>query len=260
MYFKTLRSTKYFAIAALSLGLTWTSCQKDLTPEQEEAKNLEQDLEFMNSLNSMTQLGESAIASGAQGKKSEGCAGLDIQTVGDSLYVVLSFGEECEEGTGVLTVKFKSSDVFNPLKGWVMVAENFTNDEAVFNGTQYVGEATENEAGNLYRVVEDDFRIHTLTGEEVMRHTARKMQERIAGADTPFILADDKVAITGAFNTETIAGYSRSGEVTEALIFSMECAEVVEGILNVRYERGWEFEVDYGNGDCDQSWTVTQTK
>lgn len=101
----------------------------------------------------------------------------------------------------------------------------------------------------------------TLTDEDGTR-TWSSERERvwIEGDETLIDWTDDKYSITGTYEGTNVNGTPYSIEVTNALIYSLECYQVVEGTLDYTItldSKEHTATVDYGSGSCDGLATVS---
>lgn len=88
--------------------------------------------------------------------------------------------------------------------------------------------------------------------------TANRTRTWTAGFNT-FILADDRYSISGSANGSNSAGVQWSALITEPLIVNMAlgCRQIVSGKKVVTPTNRPERTIDYGNGACDNTFTVT---
>lgn len=88
--------------------------------------------------------------------------------------------------------------------------------------------------------------------------TANRQRTWTAGFNT-FILADDRYSITGTANGSNSNGVQWTATITEPLIVNMAigCRQIVSGKKVVTPSNRPERIIDYGNGQCDNTFTVT---
>ena len=67
---------------------------------------------------------------------------------------------------------------------------------------------------------------------------------------------DNVFNVTGSWNTEFSSGFTRSGNVTEALRREATCVHFVDGVVDIT-QNGNQGSLDYGDGTCDNVAVVT---
>lgn len=92
-------------------------------------------------------------------------------------------------------------------------------------------------------------------GGKTVQWNAERYREWIAGADTPFQPFDDVYLISGEA-TSSIGDITMTRTITEPLRKEIGCFYYVSGKVLVQYTL-LQYEIDYGNGDCDKVITLT---
>lgn len=88
-------------------------------------------------------------------------------------------------------------------------------------------------------------------------HSGIKDAVQIDGANTPNTLLDDIFLITGNHKVTNAAGKTKDAHITEALQKKTVCENIGTGKLKVVSGDGQDALIDFGNGDCDKTATVS---
>ena len=187
----------------------------------------------------------------------ESCAEITQEILDDGGFkIVIDYGEEgCEEFgeliKGKITIIWRKEN-FNFT--CTEIYENFSYGDVVINGTTtYTSSFTDNMmSGDMVWEGSEDL---TLTfGDEVITIKG-KFKE---------ILTEESYTITeGTYEFSSSKGYSFTYEITKPLVYLFSCENVcipVEGTEEISYTEDGEtcnFVVDYGDGTCDNIYTVT---
>ena len=186
----------------------------------------------------------------------ETCATVTESRLDDGTFVmVIDYGEEgCDEnGTfikGKITISWQETEVaFTCTEEY----ENLSYDEITLNGkTTYSSSWIEMTTGELtWEGTEDliiDMPDETIT---LNGHFKDKM------TDNQYIMSE------GEYNYSSSQGYSFKYKITKPLVFDYSCENScipVEGTEEISYTEAGEttdFTIDYGDGSCDNIYTVT---
>jgi hypothetical protein len=93
-------------------------------------------------------------------------------------------------------------------------------------------------------------------GKTIERTIAHK-REWVAGFMTPY-LWDDECLITGSANGKNADGVSYLRTITSALNWKRVCTFIVSGVVKIEREGAEPFELNYGDGECDNKAVVTR--
>lgn len=88
-------------------------------------------------------------------------------------------------------------------------------------------------------------------------HSGIKDAVQIGGANSPNTLLDDIFLITGNHKVTNAAGKTKDAHITEALQKKAVCENIGTGKLKVVSGDGQDALIDFGNGDCDKTATVS---
>ncbi|NOR75698.1 MAG: hypothetical protein GQ525_11115 [Draconibacterium sp.] len=113
-----------------------------------------------------------------------------------------------------------------------------------------------NESGNLtFTKTVSDAKL-TYPDESTITWACEKFSEQVEGGAT-FLFADDVWSVTGTGSGVDLDGNSYTMKTTSALIYNNGCFYPVSGIVEIATE-GLELKViNYGDGECDKTITVT---
>lgn len=100
--------------------------------------------------------------------------------------------------------------------------------------------------------------VFTFDNGLVITRTAKKTREWIEGLETNTDQLDDKIQITGIVNATTSEGDVYVKEIVVPLIKIGDCRFIVEGIVEISENGTTALKIDYGNGECDSTATLTK--
>jgi hypothetical protein len=131
----------------------------------------------------------------------------------------------------------------------------YVNDNKV-EGTKTVTNMGLNSSGQIYYNVEVDGIVTMSTG-EVINYTSSRVRTFTNGYTTPSIFLDDEYAITLNSNATVSNGDSYEAHTTEALKVKVGCGYIKSGVLSITPSGKPERVIDYGDGTCDATFTIT---
>jgi hypothetical protein len=131
----------------------------------------------------------------------------------------------------------------------------YVNDNKV-EGTKTVTNMGINSSGQIYYNVEVDGIVTMSTG-EVINYTSSRVRTFTNGYTTPSIFLDDEYAITLNSNATVSNGDSYEAHTTEALKVKVGCGYIKSGVLSITPSGKPERVIDYGDGTCDATFTIT---
>jgi len=187
----------------------------------------------------------------------ETCATITQTKNDDGSYtMVMDYGTDgcMEYGTlmkGKITTTWKMTDTRFQFDE---VFEDFYIDEVTMDGEVVYRESSLGEDGlNFVWSGNEDLKF-TFSDGEVVDMTATYKEKDDAESHT---------VLEGSYTYVSSSGYSFSYEVTKPLVYSRICEDSfipVEGIEKINYsdgEENEEFIMDYGDGTCDNKYTIT---
>lgn len=131
----------------------------------------------------------------------------------------------------------------------------YVNDNKV-EGTKTVTNMGPNSSGQIYYNVDVDGIVTMSTG-EVINYTSSRVRTFTNGYTTPSIFLDDEYAITLTSNATVSNGDSYEAHTTEALKVKVGCGYIKSGVLSITPSGKPERVIDYGDGTCDATFTIT---
>ncbi|MGZ5243936.1 MAG: hypothetical protein ACXWEY_09200 [Bacteroidia bacterium] len=135
-----------------------------------------------------------------------------------------------------------------------------TFDNYTVNGNKVEGEKTvtnmgKNAAGNLvFKIEVKGAKITTANG--IITWESKREREWMAGQNTATI-SDDEYAISGSAKGTNRNGKKFEVTIIDPLHIKIGCKWITKGSLEIKPEDKLKRTVDYGNGTCDNTATVT---
>ncbi|MGE0077679.1 MAG: hypothetical protein AB7S48_07460 [Bacteroidales bacterium] len=96
----------------------------------------------------------------------------------------------------------------------------------------------------------------TFTDGTTYTRTCERTRTWADGYSTPYYVWDDVYTVEGTDSGQNRKGYTYTHQITNALMYQLGCRWIVEGTIEMTVN-GDTATVDYGNGECDNSATVT---
>lgn len=136
-----------------------------------------------------------------------------------------------------------------------------TPDDYYVNGNHVQGTKTvtnlgPNSDGNLQFSVVVNGTLTAADGSWTATHHAQRTRTWIQGEDTPGLL-DDVYLITGGGNGVNRNGTAYAVSITSALRVAIGCPFITQGTVSITPEGRPVRTIDYGNGSCDGTFTVS---
>ncbi|WP_139149392.1 hypothetical protein [Ulvibacter litoralis] len=186
------------------------------------------------------------------------CTTVEIVLTGDGGTIVIDFGDECELNNGAV-VSGKISMIFGAfVNGTRTISYTFDNYTYNGNGVEGGGEILReiaNQNGNPQSTVNESIVVSFPSVNITASRTGMRVVEWTEGFFNGNWF-DNVFEITGNWQTTFSNGFSRSGEVTQALIRELSCQYIVSGRLVVT-QNNESGEFDWGDGTCDNQATFT---
>ena len=131
----------------------------------------------------------------------------------------------------------------------------YVNDNKV-EGTKVVTNMGLNVSGQPYYNVEINGTVTMSTG-EIINYTSSRVRTFTSGYTTPNIFIDDEYAITLNSNATVTGGDSYEAYTTSPLVVKVGCGYVKKGVISITPSGKPERVIDYGDGACDATFTIT---
>ncbi|MEN8118084.1 MAG: hypothetical protein ABFS16_13960 [Bacteroidota bacterium] len=263
---KNLRKLSGLFLVVTGLFL-FNSCNKnEAVTEDFVAKTTVRD--YIGMINSFTLLAEEELTSSDNGLKSASfsdCLNITVHPNEDGNFWprswTLDFGtENCE----TYLEHNKRGKIHVSLSDWWKNEGSFreiTFEDFYFNDNKMEGVKTilntgKNEAGNLTFTKKITDAKLTYTDSTSMIWSCEKQSEQVEGGET-ILFADDVWSVTGDGSGINLDGKNYTMEITTALVYKKGCFYPVSGVVEISTE-GEELKViNYGDGECDKTITVT---
>lgn len=269
-----------FTLITATTLLVAVSCKKDNENEEAETPNnstIVDNSKIENAYNEMSNISDQAITgelvfykSGkvtfADGKeeafeKTPCNVIITIDTTSSPKSVTVDWGNtncDCNDGKqrrGKIVTTFTGSYF---AQGTVIThtpVDYFVNDMKI-DGTMTVENMGNNASGQPYYNVNIDGTV-TKPDNVVIDYTSSRVRTFVLGYDTPLNFWDDQYDITGNANASYSTGGGYTAEVTSPIRIKIGCGFPTQGKLSFTPTGLSTRYIDYGNGTCDYTFTVT---
>lgn len=168
-----------------------------------------------------------------------GCTSNDGKTRSGRI-IISSTGRYFETGTVVTTTP-----------------DNYVVNGNQISGTRVVTNTGNNSSGQPTFSVSVNGTVVLADNGGTITWSATRTRTWTAGYNTPFLFADDEITLSGSSNGSNSNGGSWTTSITVPLVYKRYCHQFVSGVRMVTPENKPQRTFDYGNGDCDNSATVT---
>ncbi|MCW8979762.1 hypothetical protein [Altibacter sp.] len=180
------------------------------------------------------------------------CTTITITPNGNGGTIVLDFGTSCTLNNGSVVsgkINLEYGAIVDGTRTINYSFENYTyNGHGVTGGGEIVRDI-ENENGNPSSTVNETITVSFEGTEITATRVGLRVAEWIEGVGSG-TWTDNVYSITGNWNTTFSNEFSRSGEVTEALIRKLNCLYLVSGTLDIS-QQALTGTLDFGDGNCD---------
>jgi hypothetical protein len=133
---------------------------------------------------------------------------------------------------------------------------NYYVNDILIEGTKTVENMGLNSAGKPYFNVEIDGEATFPTG-ETMTYISSRVRTWTAGYNTPIYRWDDTYEISGSASGDHSNGNSFVSSITSPIGINIGCGFPVSGVIDFTPSGLPTRTIDYGNGTCDQTFTIT---
>lgn len=187
------------------------------------------------------------------------CTTITVSPNGDgSGNVLVDFGDGCTLNNGALVsgqVMLDYTTVQNESRTITYVYDNFTYNGNEVSGGGTVNRILENANGNPQSDLTASITVYFPTQDVTATRDANRTREWIEGVGSG-TWTDNVFSVTGNWDTSFSSGFTRSGEVTEALRREATCPHFVSGTLAIS-QNNINGVLNYGDGTCDNIAVVT---
>ena len=248
----------FLLIPALALALA--SCRKDKT----EAPDMDYRAASDNAraddvFNDMLSMVEKAVDD--NGLRDECNATVTFDTTTTPRTITIDFGEvNCTAPNGRLRRGKILVSYTGPYRqaGTVITITplNYYVNNNLVTGTKTVTNMGTDQNGHLYYTVTVNGSLTAADGSWTATHQANRVRTWIQGSDTPTLL-DDVYEITGSGSGVNRNGIAYTVNITNALRVAIGCPFITAGTVQVTPQDRPTRTIDYGNGSCDGTFSVT---
>lgn len=261
--------TKSIGLLVVALTVTFlTSCQKD------EISNEDTIAQFSLADNSRAAQADNAVDAsltiidngyqeGEEGRSQlsslfTDCTTITIEPNGNGGVITLDFGDGCTLNNGAV-VSGKIVLEYGAIIGGTRTI-NYTfvdytyNQNSVMGGGEVFREIA-NEDGNPQSTVNEAITVSFPNTDITATRTGTRISEWVEGVGSGVWL-DNVYHVTGNWDTVLTNGFTRSGNVTQALVAKVSCPYLVSGVLDVT-QNTLSGAIDWGDGACDNQATIT---
>ena len=133
--------------------------------------------------------------------------------------------------------------------------EYYVNNNLVL-GTKTITNLGLDANDNIHFAIAVSGSLTAADGSWTATHTAARTRTWIQGSDTPE-LEDDVYLITGGGSGTNRKGLPYTVNITQALRVALNCPVITQGTVQITPASGVVRTIDYGNGTCDGTFTVT---
>jgi hypothetical protein len=264
---KNQKFIKGGVILLTSFGLLMTSCSKDddSTTAAEDHSMAEQSNDDMDAMSDEAETGGKLSSF-----KTDQAGGIlsDSVTVsyickGDTNSYVIDFGTSgitCKDGK-VRKGKVKFTRIGSP---WTAnTVRTTTTDGYSVNGNSV--DATRSVTFNGLTAtnghpswnITATYTITLADGSGTVSGSTNRLREWSVGSSTPYDRTDDVFVVSGTASGSKASGVSYDVEITTPLTIKVSCHQIVSGVIKITPSGKLARTIDFGNGDCDDSVTVT---
>jgi hypothetical protein len=268
---KNVKAISSLSASALMLAFAFAGCRKDaLDNDTTAAKNESKAEMYFNEINDISDQVNRTGTTGLRVSDAEmgildGCTTITFDTsaatVADPDTIVVDFGTGCvgndgKTRSGVIRI-IKTGQYFATGTVITIIPEGYTVNGNQLAGFRRLTNTGTNASGQPVFDVEVDATLTLADGEGVVTWTATRTRTWLDGYNTPLIASDDIFSVSGNSAGTKANGISWTSEITSPLTIKRSCREVVSGTLTLTPEDRPVRTIDYGNGACDNTITVT---
>jgi hypothetical protein len=269
--FKNMKTTKFITLSAAGLLIGLSSCRKEQLDNDTNAAKYESSVElYFNETNDIADQVAKTGSTGLRLAEADGlmsdCATITFDTSANASAtnpdtIVIDFGTGCvgndgKTRAGKLIVS-KTGPYFSTGTIITITPDGYSVNGNILSGFRRLTNAGNNEQGQPVFNVEVSASVTLASNGGVVNWSANRTRTWLEGFNTPGVFADDVFSITGSSNGTKVNGDTWSSVITTALTFKRACRQFVSGTRTVTPSNRPERLIDYGNGTCDNTATVT---
>lgn len=260
--------TKLFLLVLIAVFISFTACQKDSTPIDQDSIDLADDNsvtdvafdDIFNTVDNASIMLEAALGKGDLKSTlvfADSCPLVTITNPEVGVWpktITVDYGSGCEGFFGS-TRSGKIIITITERRYVLNATRTVTFENYYFNGIKVEGSKEVKNTGlnnNNNMTFSDKLTAGKLTlpnGNTIEREFEHQ-REWLAGWGTMNIW-DDECLVTGTATGKTINGYTYTNTIMTALHWKRVCEFLVSGVIRFEREGVEAFELDYGDGECD---------
>jgi len=266
--------TKLFTLLIASAFISFTACQKDSNPIDDDSVNLADDDAVTNvvfddifsTVDNATLMMEDVLgkgdAKGGEYVMADSCPTVTVSSTSPEVWpktITIDYGTGCtgyygstRAGKIIITVTARRN-VLNATR--TVTFDNYYFNGIKVEGTKEVKNLGPNEAQHVVFSVKLTNGKLTLPDGKTIERNVDHQREWIAGWLTRNIW-DDECLITGTATGKTINGVAYTNTILTALHWKRVCEFFVSGVIKFEREGAEPVELDYGTGECDAVATI----
>lgn len=261
--------TKSIGLLVVALTVTFlTSCQKDEISNEDtialfSLADNSRAAQADNAVDASLTIIDNGYQEGEEGRSQlsslfTDCTTITIEPNGNGGVITLDFGDSCTLNNGAV-VSGKIVLEYGAIIGGTRTI-NYTfvdytyNQNSVMGGGEVFREIA-NEDGNPQSTVNEAITVSFPNTDITATRTGTRISEWVEGVGSGVWL-DNVYHVTGNWDTVLTSGFTRSGNVTQALVAKVSCPYLVSGVLDVT-QNTLSGAIDWGDGACDNQATIT---
>ena len=268
---KDMKTLKLISLSAAGLLISLSSCRKEQLDNDTNAAKYESSVElYFNETNDIADQVAKTGSTGLRLAEADGllsdCATITTDTssgvsASNPDTIVIDFGTGCvgndgKTRAGKLVVSMTGA-YFSTGTVITITPDGYSVNGNVLSGYRRLTNAGNNEQGQPVFNVEVVASMTLASNGGEITWTANRTRTWLEGFNTPGVFADDVFSITGSSNGTKVSGDTWTSAITSALTFKRACRQFVSGTRTVTPSNRPERLIDYGNGTCDNTATVT---
>lgn len=270
---KTIKNTIFGIFATLALPLLITSCNKkdDIDSDTNTAKSESSVEQYYTEINDISdQVSRTGNTSGFKVTEDQAtllssCSVITFDTsslvsVSNPDTTIIDFGTGCIGNDG----KSRSGKIIISSTGryfdqgtvvTITPQNYFVNGNGV-SGSRVVTNTGNNSSGQPTFTVQVNGTVTLDNSGGTITWSASRIRTWIVGYDTPLLFADDEISVTGSSNGTNASGENWTCLINTPLVHKRSCREIVSGSKTVTPSSRPERLINYGNGECDDTFEV----
>lgn len=257
-------------IAIAVVGLTLNSCKKDKDVDSDQDSSIaenyalaEKTTDDLDAISDEAEAGNklSTFKTSAESVFLSDTIKITKTSSNDTTYVTVDFGEgvTCKDDK-VRSGKINIVRIGTPLTAGskrTLTTDNYYVNYNKVEATRMVEYMGLNSSNNPYWSISASHVITISSTNGTIEGSSNRIREWSAGSSTLLNRLDDEFTISGTASGTKANGIAFTAEITSSLVRSIVCQQFTKGILTITPAGKKARVIDYGNGDCDGTATVT---